>query len=132
MGQQIPYFGHGHPVHSQRKIRVRRPKLQLYKPTSSSGSYTTTAGLQANVGTDSVGFSLGISWGYTTDFVTIADQGDYSVQRAKWLHDVREDQNPGKNTYQIEPGATYKVPGDIYGYWGDQYPYAGAEASTTR
>ena len=21
-------------------------------------------------------------------------------------------------SYQIEPGATYKVPGDIYGYWG--------------
>ncbi len=24
-------------------------------------------------------------------------------------------------SYQIEPGATYKVPGDIYGYWGYQY-----------
>jgi hypothetical protein len=91
--------------------------LQTYKPTSSSGSYTTTAGLQANVGTDSAGFSLGISWGYTTDFVTIQDQSDYSLQKAQWLHDVREDQNPGHNTYQIEPGATFKVPGEIYGYY---------------
>lgn len=95
--------------------------LQTYKPTSSSGSYTTTLGLEANVGYGQAGFSLGISWGYTTDFVTIHDESDYSLQKARWGHDVREDQNPGLNTYQIEPGATFKVPGDIYGYYNDIY-----------
>jgi len=61
------------------------------------------------------------SWSYTISDVVVHDQSDYSQELERWWHDVNEGKAVGSNTYQIEPGATVRVPNGNSVDWQEHY-----------
>lgn len=95
--------------------------LSDYSPTTTSGASTVTVSVGVTAGTDGAQVSASQSWSYTIPDVVVYDQSDYSQELAKWWHNVDEGKAVGSNTYQIEPGATVRVPDGNPMDWREHY-----------
>ena len=85
--------------------------LPDYAPTTTSG-------------TASVGVSVLMrenAWSYSLPDVLVYDQSDYSLELARWWHDIPEDKQAGSKAYQIEPGATLRFPAQESKVWREHY-----------
>lgn len=83
--------------------------LSDYDPTTTYGA--TSVGITVGVygGQGGVGVTATLSWSYIIPDVIIHDQSDYSLELAKWWHDIPEDKWAGENVYQIEPGSVVRI-----------------------
>ena len=95
--------------------------LSDYSPTTTSGATTVSVSIGVSAGEDGAQVSASQSWGYTISDVVVHDQSDYSQELAKWWHDVNEGKAVGSDTYQIEPGATVRVPNGNSMDWREHY-----------
>ncbi|WP_457750806.1 hypothetical protein [Thermococcus sp.] len=97
-----------------------------YEPTTTVGTSTVGVAIGVVAGVKDAQVSVSQSWSYTTPDVRVYDEGDYSQELAKWWHDIAEDKAVGKQTYQIEPGATLRfreTPGVVH-VWEEGYGVA--------
>ncbi|HEX5753996.1 MAG TPA: hypothetical protein VFZ09_47880, partial [Archangium sp.] len=93
-------------------------------PTTTQGSTSVGVSVGTSAGYDGASVNASMSWSYTTSDVMINDQGDTSQARAQWYHNVNENQNVGKATYVVKPGATMRVPNGTtapYNKWQECY-----------
>lgn len=95
--------------------------LSDYAPTTTSGTTTVGVSVGVSAGDDGAQVSASQSWSYTIPDVVVHDESDYSQELAKWWHDVAEDKAVGRDTYQIEPGATLRFPQNSLHRWKEHY-----------
>ncbi|ANF22644.1 hypothetical protein [Thermococcus piezophilus] len=95
--------------------------LSDYAPTTTVGSTTVGVSIGVSAGEDGASISASLSWSYTLPDVVVYDQSDYYLELAKWWHNVDEGAPVGSSTYQIEPGATIRVPQGSPMDWVEHY-----------
>jgi hypothetical protein len=95
--------------------------LSDYSPTTTPGTTTVSVSIGVSAGENGAQVSASQSWSYTIQDVFVHDQSDYSKELAKWWHDVDEGKAVGSDTYQIEPGATIRVPNGATMDWKEHY-----------
>ena len=95
--------------------------LSEYAPTTTSGTSTVGVSVGVSAGENGTTVSASLSWSYSVPDVFVHDKSDYSLELAKWRHDVAEDKPVGSEAYQIEPGATLRFPQSGPKVWGEHY-----------
>ncbi|ADI32414.1 hypothetical protein [Staphylothermus hellenicus] len=93
--------------------------LTNYDPTTTLKASTVTITVFPPV--LSMENQLPYSWSYPASNVHIIDLSDYSLNLAKWWHNIAEDTDLGSTVYRIEPGALIRVPQDSPIDWQEHY-----------
>lgn len=106
----------------------RDPKyfLSTYSPTSTSGTSSVGVNIGVTSGTSGASVTLGANWSYTISSVKIHDMGNYEKNICAWWHEIDAAQPCGTNTYQVQPGATIRVPNGTsapYTRWAEWYQH---------